>query len=106
MSENGIWAIAHNVSKISNCKDRQVGCVIFNKNTQLVVGIGYNTHPDGICDCDTTKTAQHAEVMAIKNLEGENLKEDLIAYVSHKPCCGCASELDAVVFEVRYRSQK
>ncbi len=97
------------ISEHTNCRKRSVGCIIYNVKTDEVVARGCNEHIDGICDCLDSKerkgTAIHAEVMAITDLNSNENKDDLIAYVTHKPCCNCASALDNYVKEVRYRSQ-
>ena len=100
-----IWDELKTEAKKTNCKKRGVACIIYNKVTKEVVGIGHNNHPDGLCDCGSTRTALHAEQMAVKNLWGTHNKEDLIAFINHAPCYNCARVLDTYVSEVRYRSQ-
>ncbi len=104
--QHKMWEIVEEEAYKTNCKDRAVGCVIYDTMAQDIVGKGHNQHIDTECDCDTTKTAIHAEAAAIANIHSKRLKAHLIAFVNHKPCCKCVSLLDEVVSEVRYRSQK
>ena len=101
-----LWELLDEEAAKTNCKDRQVACLIYDTMTKEVVSIGHNKHIDSECDCDTTKTAIHAEMMCLANMKKPRLKGQLIAMVNHKPCCSCASALDKIVSEVRYRSQK
>jgi len=99
-----IWEQLKEEAKKTNCKKRQVACIIYDTMNNEIVGIGHNHHPDGICDCHTTRTALHAEQMARKNMK-KRLKGQCIAFVNHAPCNNCAKVLDGIVHEVRYRSQ-
>lgn len=101
-----LWKQVNDVAQKTNCKDRAVGCVIYNVKLNKIVGYGHNKHLNGVCDCHSTKTAQHAEVSAINSMEQTYDRKDLIAFVDHQPCFNCASALETVVNEVRYRSQK
>ena len=105
MKSKAIWSLVDAVSKSTNCDDREVGCVIYNKRSKQIVATGYNKHV-GICDCYTAKTATHAEIRAIANLTPMQHKEDLVAYINHAPCNDCKTALEKVTKEVRYRSQK
>lgn len=104
--EETIWDLVYELGTQTNCKDREVGCVIYNTKLQEVVGKGWNIHLDDKCDCDSAKTAQHAEVTAIHDMLGPFNRQDLILFVSHAPCTACASTVNSIVKEVRYRSQK
>lgn len=105
--ENEIWEAVYRISNLTNCKDRKVGCIIYNTQMEMIVARGWNYHHNGSCDCDTTKTATHAEDMAITNIDPKyNNREDLILFVSHAPCKNCKSLIETRVKEVRYRSQK
>ena len=101
-----LWVLVYLQAEETNCKDRQVGCVIYNTKLNEIVGKGINTHPDGVCDCSTTKTAIHAEVNAVNSMQETFDRKDLIAFISHAPCCNCTQVLSTTVSEVRYRSQK
>ena len=106
MNDKQLWGKAYDLGKKTNCAKRQVGCVIYNKLTKNIVGNGYNWHELNACDCFSTKTATHAEVMAIDSivdLKGQP-KEDLIAYVTRKPCCNCLGYMEDKVGEIRYRN--
>jgi len=107
--DDTLWELTNAIGNHSNCRKKSVGCIIYNTKTDDVVARGCNEHLDGICDCFDSKerkgTAIHAEIMAINDLDKSIPKEDLVAMISHKPCCNCASALDNYVKEVRYRSQ-
>ena len=104
-----LWELLNAIAQHSGCHKKQVACLVYNVKTGEIVARGYNEHRDGVCDCldkpGVKGTAVHAEVMAMTDLSGNENKDDLIAYVTHKPCCNCASALDNYVREVRYRSQ-
>jgi len=104
--EEQLWEHVAELAKKTNCKKRAVGAIVFNKKLDLIVGQGYNFHPDGICDCDSTRTAIHAEDMAIQQVAKSHDREDLIVFVNHAPCANCKSLIETRVKEVRYRSQK
>ena len=106
MNDKQLWDKAYALATRTNCDKRSVGCVVYNKLTRNIVGEGYNWHVDNECDCYSTKTAFHAEFMAIASivdLKGQP-KEDLIAYVTRKPCCNCQSLMEDKVGEIRYRN--
>ncbi len=99
--QNNIWNNALQIASASNCKKRHVACIIVDGNGTMV-STGYNWHEDGVCDCDTTKTAVHAEIMAINNIPEELRETKLYAYITHKPCERCQSLLDAICDDTRY----
>ena len=99
-----IWELLEEEAKLTNCKKREVACVIYDTTNQEIVGMGHNHHVDGICDCKTTRTAIHAEQMARGNMK-PRLRGQCIAFINHAPCSNCAKVLDSIVHEVRYRSQ-
>jgi deoxycytidylate deaminase len=99
-----IWEDLAEEANKTNCKKRSVACIIYDKVNKEVIGVGHNHHPDEVCDCGTTRTALHAEQMAVKNMK-KRLKSQCIAFINHAPCSNCAKVLDKVVSEVRYRSQ-
>jgi len=105
MKTKKIWAALEAEKKKTNCKKRQVACIIYDKKADTIVSSGFNFHPEGVCDCATTRTALHAEQIAVKHIWGKRNKKDLIAFINHAPCMNCAKVLDTVVSEVRYRSQ-
>ena len=94
-----IWDSVQRVSESSNCEKRHVGCIIVNGLGELVAA-GYNYHHNDVCDCDTTKSAEHAEIMAVNNIPIEKREETLYAYVNHKPCERCNSILTSICKEV------
>ena len=106
MNSDHIWDVVKRISNLSECLDRKVACVIYHKGLDQIVGKGFNIHLNGICDCDTKSTAQHAELTALNDMMGPFRKEDLVAYINHRPCCDCSSALSKVVEEVRYKDQK
>lgn len=99
-----IWELVDVVASKTNCKKRAVGCIIYNHEIKEIVGIGYNSH-EHECDCKNKKTALHAEMHAIASIQKSEVKENLIAYINHKPCDNCHKALKEVVHEVRYRFQ-
>ena len=110
MNDKQLWDKAYALGTKTSCKKREVGCVVYNKLTNNIVGEGYNLHENGICDCSnqdkSQRTATHAEVMAINSIidiAGQP-KEDLIAYVTRKPCCNCQSIMEDKIGEIRYRN--
>ena len=98
---SNIFDTALKIAKTSNCLKRHVGCIIVNDNGTMIA-TGYNWHEDGICDCDTTKTATHAEIMAVNNIPEELRNTRMYAYITHKPCDRCQSILDAVCEDTRW----
>ncbi len=101
-----LWDLLETEASLTNCKDREVACIIYDIINKEIIGIGHNQHIDSECDCATTKTGLHAEQAAIASMQTTRLKGQLIALINYKPCCNCASSLDKIVKEVRYRSQK
>ena len=93
--KNQIWRFVDSIAEQSNCKKRHVGCIIVDDHGTLISS-GFNEHLDGVCDCETTKTAVHAEINAINNIPVYHRGEDLYAYVNHEPCDKCASLLKVV----------
>jgi len=87
------------IASQSNCKKRHVGCIIVNDNGTMMA-TGYNLHTDGIRDCDEAKTATHAEQMAISDLDGMDLSQEMFAYVTHKPCAKCEEDLRVFVTDI------
>lgn len=106
MNNDIIWSVVDTLAKNSECEDRQVGCAIYHKKLDQIVGKGWNIHLDGICDCHYNKTAQHAEITAINDMLGPYKKEDLVVYVNHRPCDNCAAAVREIASEVRYKDQK
>ena len=100
-----IWELVDALAKQSQCSKRQVGCVIYNTKLDEIVGKGFNMHLNGVCDCHSTKTATHAEVIALNDILKPSKREDLVLFVSHAPCKACKSVIEKEVYEVRYRSQ-
>ena len=102
-----LWQLLDAEANNTNCKKRQVGCIIYDVLNKEVMGIGHNYHPDGICDCvPGPSTAVHAEINAIDNIRinGFN-KDECIALVNRKPCDNCNKALEKIVYEVRYRQE-
>jgi len=95
MTEQEIWTIVQNVAASSNCKKRNVGCIIMDEN-DTIVSTGYNWHEDGVCDCiPGPGSALHAEDMAVHSIPDVFKREsNLKAYINHKPCDKCISLLE------------
>jgi len=101
MLSSYIWPRVHDLASHTNCRDRSVGCIIWHTEYG-VVGKGFNYHLDGTCDCDNTRSAEHAEIMALNTMDQPLDRSKLIAFVNHRPCDNCHKELSKVVSEVRY----
>jgi len=103
-----IWDMLQDEANKTNCKKRSVACIIYDITNKEVVSSGHNYHPDGECDCESTRTAIHAEQHAVGTMlmKGKRLKGQLIAFINHAPCSNCAKVLNTYVSEVRYRPQK
>jgi len=100
IDDTQIWKNAVQIAEQSNCKKRHVGCIIVDKNGTMIA-TGYNKHENGVCDCATTKTAIHAEQMAISMMPEYLLgKPGFEAYVTHPPCDKCETDLSVIVDEV------
>jgi len=97
--KESIWEMVDEIASKSNCEKRHVACVITDDNG-VMVATGFNTHVDGVCDCSTTKTAVHAEVMAINSIPIYSRSDDLYAYINHAPCERCGQLLNTVCNEV------
>jgi len=82
----------------SNCEKRHVACLITDAN-EHIISVGVNYHKDGVCDCCSTKTAEHAEMVALDALPNR-YDMPLTAYISHKPCQNCRGQLETVCEEV------
>ena len=106
MNETHLWNVVHKIGRLTNCEERAVGCIIYDKVNDVIVGKGFNKHLDDRCDCETTKTAIHAEIYAINSMTQDYNKDDLVAYINHKPCVNCKSALDKVVSEIKFKDQK
>ncbi len=98
---DNIWKIAVKIAESSNCEKRHVACIIVDDNGTMV-STGYNWHEDGVCDCDTTKTAVHAEINAINDIPEDKRSDRLYAYITHKPCDRCESLLRTICQDIRY----
>ena len=91
--------IAHEVKKRSKDPSTQVGCVIVNKNNQIV-GTGYNGMPADLFEYDywqdrdlKLKTVIHSEKNAVGNLVAD--AKGGSAYVTLHPCSDCLKGLIA-----------
>ncbi|XP_020296206.1 uncharacterized protein LOC109861093 isoform X2 [Pseudomyrmex gracilis] len=73
------------------CEDQDMNGACIVNNDNIIVGIGYNTLPEG---CENMKSkkgiACHAEVNAIKNTDLRNVK-GCTMYVTSFPCNNCAN---------------
>ena len=70
--EETVWDLTQAIATQSKCKKAKVGCLIFNVDTQEVVGRGWNMNLDGNpCENElgqTMERVQHAEITAIHDL--------------------------------------
>ena len=108
MREKDVWKLVEIEADKTNCNKRKVGCIIYNALTEKIVGRGHNFHKDMMCDCSTAKTAIHAEIQAIEDIDVTDInfdKDQCVAVINHRPCDNCSKELSKVVYEVRYRYQ-
>ena len=100
MNEDKIWFIAAQVAQQINCKKRAVGCVITDADFNIL-STGFNTHPDGICDCNSTKTARHAEIAALKAIPA--MSKPRHAFITHRPCRNCIKALTNAGLEIHIK---
>lgn len=83
-------------AKKSTAKKRKVGCVIVDKENN-VIGTGYNHNPNtpGRCEDDEGNTLQdvvHAEMMAIMDAK-EKVTDNSTIYITHPPCIKCKAAI-------------
>lgn len=90
--------IAKAVSKRSPCLNRQVGCVLLDKNNHIM-STGYNGPPSGVVHCTQCRRSEpgrdlylceavHAEMNAL--LQCRNTNEIVSAFITINPCMICA----------------
>ena len=103
-------SLATQVSSMSYCKRRKVGCEIVKNDGSLE--IGYNGTPlgeDNECEDEafTTKpNVIHAEENAIKKLRGAT-DDQMVLFVTRSPCPTCAQTIiDTNIRQVYYRDLK
>ncbi len=107
-------AFARNIAKLSTCKRKQVGAIVFPLDFTQVIAIGYNgparglannqcTNEEGECGC------AHAEAnAAIKMSPGERG----IMFCTTAPCWRCANtiinsnRIIGFIFDERYRNER
>jgi len=109
--------MAYDISTLSTCSRRQVGCIITNEHG-VIIGSGYNGGLSGqphCCDVNPTGDKEHcvclhAEVNAVMNSSvPKEYRQwyDRIAYVTTFPCDSCMKLLVAfgvttVVYDSEY----
>lgn len=91
-------AIARVVATRSTCLDKQVGCVLVDKDMHII-SCGYNGAPAKAAHCTDLGTcakemggpcrAQHAEINALMHKTGN----PVLCYCTLEPCEGCARML-------------
>ena len=98
------------LTTLSKCKDRQVACMICDKNLQQIYSIGINGGPSGadehlecLCSTETKYSCIHAEANALTKLSDHVPHKIMISSLA--PCMQCASLIvnelggfDAVLF--------
>ena len=84
-----------NLTTLSKCTDRQVACLICDKDFQQIYSIGVNGGPKGsedmecLCATDTKYSCIHAEANALIKLQAN--VPDKVMICSLAPCTQCAS---------------
>lgn len=104
LSINEAYAIAYNIAGVSGCHDKQVGCVLMEKDW-FFLSAGCNISC-GAQEClkerGKTCTATHAEICSLENLPGAPCSP-YIAVCTLEPCLKCSQALwKAGVREIYY----
>lgn len=85
--------LAYATASASHCHDKQVGCILLNRN-RVFLSAGYNISC-GASKClkeqDKECTATHAEVVAVDYLNAQD--HPYIAVCTLEPCLECAKKL-------------
>lgn len=85
--------LAYATASASHCHDKQVGCILLNRN-RVFLSAGYNISC-GASKClkeqDKECTATHAEVVAVDYLNAQD--HPYIAVCTREPCLECAKKL-------------
>ncbi|NEN22030.1 dCMP deaminase family protein [Cryomorpha ignava] len=105
--------MAHEWSKLSHCKRKQVGSIIVKNG--MIISDGYNGAPagfDNCCEDDDGKThwfVLHAEANAISKVaRSTNNAQDSTLYLTMSPCKDCCKMIlqvgiKRVVYSTQYR---
>lgn len=87
--------LAHEISKMSYCVRRQVGCVVVTETGNLA--IGYNGTQPGEDNCcedpvtgNTIEDVTHAEVNALNKIPLDVDLSEAVLFVTTSPCTNCA----------------
>lgn len=81
--------IAKKYALLSQCKKRQVGCIVVKDGEVISYGFNHGYHEK--CDCSMTEKnphCLHAEQMALCG-EDREIYEGATLYVTYKPCDKC-----------------
>lgn len=102
-----MFNLADSEATNSKCADRQVGCVIVNRDHE-VVGKGCNTVISCNKRCDDKLmrvcNVTHAEVKALSQLSDIDKQGVLTAYVNLYPCLPCRQALNkAGIYDIRVK---
>ena len=103
--------LAESAAKRGTCPRAIVGCVLIQSGRPI--STGYNSsHPKTPHCCDEgclihdnhCLRTTHAEMSAIHRLGYEYGGEEIIAYITHRPCINCYKELATTVTKIYYRN--
>ena len=85
--------VAKALAELADCPRRQVGAVLTDINWNILA-VGHN-RPKGDCGiyCEDGCTAQHAEAMAINNLNETGASDLRNTLVTVSPCVQCVKRL-------------
>lgn len=107
--------VAYEVSKLSYCENRKVGCIIVDGKGNNILSFGFNGAPrgfDNTCECDgrTLPEVLHAESNGITKLARCNSSSDnAILFTTTSPCIECSkliiqSGIKEVYYSEEYRT--
>lgn len=107
-------AFAISLAELSQCKRRQVSCIIFDVKMRYIAAIGYNGPPSGMPNdsCNSTEGdcgCVHAEANALIKAQYEH-DTSYIMFTTCAPCWHCAGliinsgRITQVVYRDSYRN--
>ena len=95
--------IAYDEAKQSNCRERQVGCVIVDDLTGEVLGQGHNYSTTCSCndsneDVECPEDVVHAEIAALSNVKVLTFSSTpkVTIYITQPPCNNCIANLQEI----------
>jgi dCMP deaminase len=103
--------VAYEVSKLSYCEIRKVGCIIVDGKGNNILSFGFNGTPRGFdnnCECDgrTLPEVLHAESNAITKLaKCSGSSDNAMLFTTTCPCIDCAKLIIQAGISVVYFSE-